>query len=239
MSPRPRTIPDAKILTAAHRAISRLGPTRLTLADVAREVGLSPATLVQRFGSKRGLLLALVEQGVESVDVCFAAVRTAHASPLAALLAAATEMTRHMKTPEELANGLAFLQIDLSDPDFHRLTLENSHRTLAGYRALLDEAVTAGELAPCDTSHLARAVQALSGGSLINWAIHREGSAEEWVREDLATLLDPYRRASAAGARRRWETGREGAGRERTSHGRSRPARGKATTSEPVRRRER
>jgi AcrR family transcriptional regulator len=177
MSPRPRTVPDAGILEAAARALSRTGPARLTLAHVAREAGLSPATLVQRFGSKRGLLLALAEGAVEGVDACFAAVREAHPSPLEALVAAATAMTRHTHTPEEMANHLAYLQIDLSDPDFHRPMLESSRRTLTGYRALLDDAVAAGELAPCDTARLARAVSAVSGGSLIGWAVFREGTA--------------------------------------------------------------
>ena len=81
---RPRTVSDAEILQAAGRAISRIGPVKLTLADVAREVGLSPATLVQRFGSKRGLLLALAESAAASVDDCFAAVRAAHPQPLEA-----------------------------------------------------------------------------------------------------------------------------------------------------------
>src|SRR5437867_3204962 len=117
---RPRTIADADILAATARAISRLGPANLTLADVAKEAGLSPATLVQRFGSKRGLLLALATGTVESVEACFQAVRAAHRSPLDALVALATEMTRHVDTPEEMANHLAFLQIDLSHPDFYR-----------------------------------------------------------------------------------------------------------------------
>src|SRR2546423_683694 len=80
-------------LAAASRGIGRLGPGRLTLADVAHEAGLAPATLLQRFGSKRGLLLALVEFGLAGVDECFAVVRAAHRSPLAALVAAATDMT--------------------------------------------------------------------------------------------------------------------------------------------------
>jgi AcrR family transcriptional regulator len=195
MSPRPRTVSDIDILTATHRVISRIGPARFTLADVAKESRLSPATLVQRFGSKRGLLLALAELGKDSVGACFDAVRSANRSPLDALLAAATEMTRHVKSPEELANGLAFLQLDLSDPDFHALALENSRRIEAGYRDLLDDAVEAGELRSCDTRHLARTVGAVSGGSLIAWAIHREGTAEAWVRTDLNTLLAPYRPA--------------------------------------------
>jgi AcrR family transcriptional regulator len=195
MAPRPRTASDTEILEATGRAIARLGPARLTLAAVAQEVGLSPATLVQRFGSKRGLLLALAKEAVAGVEGCFAAVRAAHPSPLDALLAAATEMTRHTQTAEEMANHLAFLQIDLCDPDFHRLTLESSRRILAGYRALLDEAVAARALVRCDTTRLSRAVGALAGGSLIAWAIHREGTAEDWVRADLAALLDPYRPA--------------------------------------------
>jgi AcrR family transcriptional regulator len=198
VAPRPRTVSDEEILIAAHRTIARLGPARVTLADVANEARLAPATLVQRFGSKRGLLLALVELGVNGVDACFADMRAAHQSPLAALVAAATEMTRQVKSPQELANGLAFLQLDVSDPDFHRLAVKNSRRLHAGYKALLDEAVAAGELAPCDTAHLARTVGAVSGGSLIAWAIMREGPAEHWVREDLMMLLAPYRPRAAA-----------------------------------------
>jgi AcrR family transcriptional regulator len=198
MSPRPRTVSDIDILTATHQVISRVGPARFTLADVAKECSLSPATLVQRFGSKRGLLLALAELGKDSVGACFDAARSANRSPLDALMTAATEMTRHMKSPEELANGLAFLQIDLSDADFHALALENSRRIEAAYRELLNDAVKAGELRPCDTRHLARTVGAVSGGSLIAWAIHREGTAEAWVRADLNTLLAPYRTARSA-----------------------------------------
>ncbi|HEX6032044.1 MAG TPA: helix-turn-helix domain-containing protein, partial [Tepidiformaceae bacterium] len=59
MAGRPRTISDAEILAGAARVLSRLGPGRMSLGHVGREVGLSPATLLQRFKSKRGLLLAL------------------------------------------------------------------------------------------------------------------------------------------------------------------------------------
>jgi AcrR family transcriptional regulator len=118
MAPRPRTIDDASILEAAGRIISRQGPGRFTLADIASEAGLSAATLVQRFGSKRGLMLALARSARDSVDACFELVRAANPSPLAAVLAAGTEMTRYVNSPEEMSNHLAFLQADLSDPDF-------------------------------------------------------------------------------------------------------------------------
>ena len=216
MSPRPRTIADADILLAASRVISQVGPTRLTLADVGRASGLSPGALVKRFGSKRGLLLAMSRQGMESVGACFAAVRSAHPAPLDAFVAAALEMTRYVKTPDEVANSLAYLQIDLSDPEFYALMKQNSTRIEAGYRALLDEAVDTGALLPCDTARLARAVGALVTGSLLGWAVARRGTAEAWIRGDLAMLLDPYRKR-----RRSRETRSPGAARTRL------PSRGK------------
>lgn len=195
MSPRQRSVSDEAILGATAVVVSRLGPARMTLADIGKEVGLSPATLLQRFGSKRGLLLKLAQLGAEMVAPCFAPLYHA-TSPIAALIAAATAITQHMRTPEQLANGLAFLQMDVSDPEFHAFALEHSRQIIAGYRTLLDAAVAKGELRPCDTARLARAVTALSGGSLIEWAIHRKGTAAAWVRQDIESLLDPYRAAT-------------------------------------------
>lgn len=188
-----KVTPDADVLAATIRVISRVGPARLTLANVAAESGLAPATLLQRFGSRRGLLLAVAQQGAAGVDDCFARIRSAHQSPLAALIASLEQITCLCQTPEVMANHLAFLAIDLTDPDFHHLALQNSRSMLAGYRALLDEAVAAGEILPCNTSRLARALAGLCSGSMLNWAILREGAVTEWVRDDIETLLGPLR----------------------------------------------
>jgi AcrR family transcriptional regulator len=201
--PRPRTATDEAILEAAFRVISRVGPANLTLALVAAEVGLSPATLLQRFGTKRGLLLALAKSAADSVDDCFATLRQQHPSPVAALIAGATHMARMTTSPEELANGLAFMQMDLVDPEFHRLALGNSNSILKGYVALIEEAVAAKELIPCDAKRLARAVAAVSAGSLLAWAIHRQGKPVDWVTADLEALLEPYRRPKTAASKRR------------------------------------
>jgi AcrR family transcriptional regulator len=202
MSPRPRTVSDDDIFAATGRAMTRLGPARLTLADVGEEVGLSAAALVQRFGSKRGLLLAAVSTAPGMVDECFVRARAAHASPLAALVAAALESANHVKSPDELANSVAFLQMDLSDPDFRRPALANSKRIVAGYAALIRDAIDEGELVECEPARLARAIHAIVGGSLINWAIHRDGSLTATVRRDLETLLNPLRATARRKARR-------------------------------------
>lgn len=192
MTPRPRTVPDEAILQATATIIGRLGPSRFTLADVGREVGLSPATLVQRFGTKRGLMLSLARSSAAHVDDCFAQIRAEHPSPREALIAATTFMAGFVDSPEELANHLAFLQIDLSDPEFHALALENHLANTRGYRALIEEAIDAGELAGCDPARLARTLSAVAGGSLIAWAIERRGRVQAYVRKDVEAVLEPY-----------------------------------------------
>ena len=189
MSPRPRGTSDEDLLAATHRVVSRLGPN-LTLGDVAKEAGVSPATLVQRFGSKRGLLLAYAAAGSADVSTEFTGIRARHRSPLAALHDLARCIAAMADTPETLSNSLAFLQMDLFDPDFHRHALAHSRGMRAGIKALLDDAVDAGELRRTDTDSLARAVQAMLGGSLLQWAIDREGKAADRVSQDLDALLN-------------------------------------------------
>ena len=207
MSPRPRVTSDEAILAGAGRAIGRIGPARLTLADVAHEAGTSPATLVQRFGSKRGLLLALASMAAEGNKQEFAALREAHpSSPTAALLAMADCMSRLVSTPEEISNGLAFLQMDLTDPEFHRLALASGDVMHAETRRLVADAVKAGELTGVQVDSLARALQSVLHGSMVSWAIARQGSLRDWLKRDLETVLRPYmkrkRRRSARVARR-------------------------------------
>jgi AcrR family transcriptional regulator len=193
MSPRPRATSDEHILNATYRVVSRLGPN-LTLADVAKEAGVSPATLVQRFGSKRGLLLAFAAGGSSQLGEEFARIRAAHRSPLAALYAVGECMAMMAVTPEILANSLAFLQIDLTDPEFHKHAHAHSRATQGELKSLLDAAVRAGELRRTNTARLARALQSLMGGSLLQWAIDRDGKAADRIRADLDALLKPHRR---------------------------------------------
>jgi AcrR family transcriptional regulator len=190
VSPRPRATSDADLLAATYRIVSRRGPN-LTLADVAKEAGVSPATLVQRFGSKRGLLLALASSGAAGLPEEFAGIRARSRSPLAAIGGVGDCMAAMAESPQTLANSLAFLQMDLVDPDFHKHALAHSRSMCTELTRLLDEAVAAGELRRCDTRRLARAIQALIGGSMLQWAIDRDTTVLERVRDDLDSLLRP------------------------------------------------
>ena len=197
MTGRPRTVSDDEILAATARAISRVGPGRLTLAAVAAEANLAAATLVQRFGSKRGLLLAFSSRASSEPAARFAAARARHASPLAALRAGLVGLASGLETPEELANHLAFLQIELIDPHFHQHVLGHANAMLEQIRDLLTEAVDGGELVSCDTTRLARAVYVTYNGALVTWAVLRNDSLARWLRRELDFLLAPWRTTKA------------------------------------------
>jgi AcrR family transcriptional regulator len=202
MSPRPRQASDETILMAAFRAIARLGPARLTLADVAKDAGVSPAALVQRFGSKRALLLAAAADAAGGDQYIFPGLRARHPRPIDALLGLADCMTIMGTTPEAVANNLTFLQIELKDRDFHRHALKASEGMRNGIKALVRDAIAAGELVRCDAGRLAAAIHATLNGSILNWAVHRQGSLVAFVRRDMEMVLTPYRRRRGTKKRR-------------------------------------
>jgi AcrR family transcriptional regulator len=193
--PRPKTVADDAVLDAALRVIDRGGPGELTLAAVAREVGLAPATLLQRFQSKRGLLLAINSRGSDRAGSSLREATKRHKSPLRALLAGLVDTSSRVTSPETLANHLAFLQIDLSDPEFHQHALAYTTAVREEIKTLLDAAVEAGELEATDTARLAHGVQTTYNGAMITWAIYRKGRLDTWLRRELDTLLAPHRTA--------------------------------------------
>lgn len=191
--PRPRTQSDEEIFEGLQRAMCVAGPDKLSLAVVAREVGLSPATLIQRFGSKRGMLLAFVRQYYDRLDRDFDAARRSSPSALAAVVRFFSELAGGVHTPEEMANLVAYLHVDLADPEFHAPLQRWSEAILAKLEALLGEAIREGELVPCDTVLIARSIWVTYNGSLVSWAIHREGQLVDWIGDNLEALLEPHR----------------------------------------------
>ena len=150
---RPRGTGNAAILRAAAEVMGRTGPARFTLAAVASEVGLVPATLVQRFGSKRGLLLALAKQSATDAGAGAGPIagqvpeaRHQHGSALAALTALAVGRLAPMTTPDRFANHLAFLCLDLTDPELYGTALAVHQAHGRAITALVEEAIATGEL---------------------------------------------------------------------------------------------
>jgi AcrR family transcriptional regulator len=193
MSPRPQKATDAQLFEAAYRLMNRVGPRGLTLAAIAKEAGVTAAVLVQRFGSKRQLLLALSEKYANSGGDYFVDLEKQHSSPLAAIRAYAACMAGMASSPAALARSLAYLQIDMTDRDFRKYLVKHSRTARAGLERLIRAAVAAGELRrEVKPAQLARTLEALLSGSMIVWGFYRDGTAEKWMRDDLDAVLRPW-----------------------------------------------
>lgn len=193
MCPRPRKVSDDEVFAAAYKVMQRVGPGDLTLGQIADEAGVTAGLLVQRFGSKRDLLLKLSEQFSGSTGEVFAQLRAAHRSPLATIRAYADCMAGMAETPAALIRNLSYLQIDLTDPEFRTHLGKNAMATRRELQHLIRDAIKAGELvASVNPKQLARTIEAIIAGSMLSWAYYQEGTASKWMRDDLAAILKPY-----------------------------------------------
>ena len=193
MAGRPRGIDDAAILRAAIEVMGRVGPAGLTLAAVAGAVGLAPATLLQRFGSKRGLLAALSRQTAADAALAPDLVRARFALPLEALRALMAASMAPMATPESFANHLAFLCTDLVDEELCEHAREIHLAQRRAVETLLLEAVAAGELrAGTDTAALAETVQAITAGIGLTWALDRRGELAQRIGQQVDAVLSAH-----------------------------------------------
>jgi AcrR family transcriptional regulator len=180
---RPRTKSDDDVLAATLRAVSEHGVARLTLADVAREAGLAPSTLAERFGSKRALLLAAARSGLGGVERAAAAAgasrspQSAKASGAAPPRAAAIDFLVALAAPvadrRAFAHHLALLELDVADPEFRAAAADYVAAVLARLRAFGLSAAAA------------RALYVAYNGALVLWALTGEGSLEASLRADL------------------------------------------------------
>ena len=194
MSPRRRKAEDADVFAALVRVMERVGPAELTLRAIAAEAGVTAGALVQRFGSKRALLLAHARYAAETGDIGVD-VRGAQSSssPLDALRAVTAVHARLAASPRAAVRNLAYLQNDLADPPLRRHLLKMSRAARAWYEQLLADAVASGDLrSDTDTRMLARMIEVTLGGSFLAWTLYREGAAAERFREDLDATLRPY-----------------------------------------------
>jgi AcrR family transcriptional regulator len=193
MSPRRRKAEDGDVFAALVRVMKRRGPAELTLRAIAAEAGVTAGRLVQRFGSKRALLLAHARYAAASGDVGVSVPRPRTSSPLQALRSVSTMYAQLASSPRAAVRNLAYLHNDLADPPLRRHLLRLSRAARMWYGQRLADAVAAGELrADTDVQALARSVEVTLRGSFLSWALYREGSAADWLREDVDATLRPY-----------------------------------------------
>lgn len=183
---------DEQVFAAIAEVANRHGPAATTLARVGAQAGVTAAALVQRFGSKRAMLLANATHAATATSALFPS-EDSERSPLETLRTVVRSMTPQVRSHKELANNVAFLQLDLTDREIRDLARQRARTVDQGIRKLLDRSVAAGELATCDTGALSGVVQAVCNGALFTWTVSGHGRIGSWVTAHVDAVIEPHR----------------------------------------------
>jgi AcrR family transcriptional regulator len=170
--PRRKSISDEDILERALPVMARAGPGAFTMADVAREVGVSPATLFQRFGDKQ----TLVERAFAQDNVRFVAWLEQLPEGVGAevVIQIYGEATKLFGDNPSLADHLLWLREDIRDPVFNRLAQERFRL----FRAVIVERLPP---MPIDLEKAADLLDALYHGAVVQWALEPQGRLADFV----------------------------------------------------------
>lgn len=187
--PRVKQRSDEEVLDAALRVMFAKGPADFTLADVGEAAGIAPATLLQRFGDKRGLtVLAAARENRRFAAMLAGAPRAVGVDAVVDLL---WSLTPGDDDERNLAGQLLWAHQDLRDPEFNRLARE---RQAMLREALMERLPTM----PIGSEAAARLLEAQWQGALQQWSVERRGSLADYVTESIAAWFDLARPAPVA-----------------------------------------
>jgi AcrR family transcriptional regulator len=147
----------ARIMAAAERLFRHFGYAKTTVADIARDLGMSPANIYRFFDSKAALVEAMAER--------LLAERTAAADAIVAGPGNASERLTALLMAEHCNSRDLMMQ----ERNFHelvRVAVEEQWRVIQGFKRRLDgqiarlveEGIAAGEFPPRDAGLAARCI---------------------------------------------------------------------------------
>jgi hypothetical protein len=128
-----------------------------------------------------------------NVAALFEAAREASRGPVDTIRTALASLTGKIATREAVANNLAFLQLDLTDPELREHAAAQSRAIRAQLAGLLEEAVAAGDLAVDEPAVLAESLYTVYCGALVSWAIDGSGTLADWLGAHIERTLAPHR----------------------------------------------
>jgi AcrR family transcriptional regulator len=114
---RPKKISDDDLLEAVGEILTRGGPAALTFQSAGAAAGLSPATLVQRYGSKEALQRAALLRMWDELAAQTAALDLSQPVDADGAIALLVRLSvGYGATADETAQGLLLLREDFRDP---------------------------------------------------------------------------------------------------------------------------
>jgi AcrR family transcriptional regulator len=176
--PRSKSLSDEAVLESALTLMRERGPDALSFGTLARATGLSGATLVQRFGTKPGLIKAATSHAWDRLDRATSEAIASAPDGTEGVVALLVALSGYGDI-ETYADNLLILREDLRDPDLRARG--------RAWHAVLVEAISAR--LPDRGDALATIVLDQWQGSLLWWSFDPDAKVEHHVECRLRSLL--------------------------------------------------
>ncbi len=178
--PRRKSISDDDILDHALPIMVAAGPAGFTLADLAKEVGIAPATLLQRFGDKQTLIERVFARDNERFVAWLKTLPEGVGADL--VIRIYSDATNLFGDDPSLADHLLWLREDIRDPALNRLA---RHR----FKLFRKEIVKRLPPLPIPADRAASLLDAQYHGAVVQWALEPRGKLSDFVTRSLKDLF--------------------------------------------------
>ena len=188
--PRKKIITDNTILRIVFDVILKMGVYEFNLKDLSKKTGLSPATLIQRFGSKKNILFEAIKLAKQNLKKDLTKIDLRHISPTQEIINIYLEPVNLIKTPENVAKTLDLIKLDIREKKLNKLMREYFNIRRKKIQPLIIAAQKKKELSSSlNVSKLISNLEAIWHGSIILWALIGKNTAHEWLKEELVFFL--------------------------------------------------
>lgn len=178
--PRPKLHSDEFILDTALSVLLQKGPSAFTLSEVAEEVGISRAALIQRFKDKSTLHKKVMERNTQEVRDYFA--KTSPETGLGPLWSMLKDLIAGMGSGAGTEGYLLLLWGDVQEPSLRALAIERNKLVLGAIEARLPDE-------PHPQAQTAGLVQSVIQGACMQWLVEPEGDLAGYMTERTRLLL--------------------------------------------------
>ena len=173
---RRKQVSDGRVLERALAVLADGGGERFTLARVAEAAGVAAPTLLQRFQSKSGLLLAAFAYANARLRPWLDERQDLDSPALLGQLSAG------ISDPEPFGDHLTFLREGLANPDLAVLARGRMTMVRGAITARLDGR-------PVDRAATADLIESHWHGAVLSWAIRPQGGLSTHVERSLRELM--------------------------------------------------
>lgn len=178
--PRSKTLSDREVLTAALQVLGSRGPG-FTLSDLAEQVGLSRATLIQRFGNRSALLVRMAEQEVLDTRAWLDSLPAEHGPK--ALWHFLQQVVGSMGSGDGFSVRVTLAALEAEDPALRHLADER-------YK-LVQQAIAARLPQSSNQAQTALHLHAIIAGATMQWvASKRSMTLSQFVLDRLKWAVD-------------------------------------------------